>query len=122
MDYESERSRTLGCWDAIYQCNSFIDQYSDQRGPLGDQIIAHCGEIVLGGNFDDGQISFLLQCTNLNYLDNGGWQRVRMSTINLRDRDGLHGRLFAIRCPVLWLQVSPIESLYCFPLFAQRTY
>ena len=27
-----------------------------------------------------------------------------MATINLRDRDSLHGRLDDIRCPVLWLQ------------------
>ena len=24
-------------------------------------------------------------------------------TINLRDRDGLHGRLDSVRCPVLWM-------------------
>ena len=32
-----------------------------------------------------------------------------MAAINLRDRDGLHGRLFDVRCPVMWLHVS---SLY----------
>ena len=26
-----------------------------------------------------------------------------MAAINLRDRDGLHSRLFDVRCPVLWL-------------------
>lgn len=26
-----------------------------------------------------------------------------MAAINLRERDGLHGRLFDVRCPVLWL-------------------
>jgi len=33
----------------------------------------------------------------------GGRQRMRMAAINLRERDGLHGRLFDVRCPVLWL-------------------
>lgn len=28
---------------------------------------------------------------------------VRMAAINLRDRDGLQGRLFDVRCPVQWL-------------------
>ena len=28
---------------------------------------------------------------------------MRMAAINLRERDGLHGRLFDVRCPVLWL-------------------
>jgi len=26
-----------------------------------------------------------------------------MAAINLRERDGHHGRLFDVRCPVLWL-------------------
>ena len=26
-----------------------------------------------------------------------------MAAINLRDRDGLHSRLFDVRCPVMWL-------------------
>lgn len=30
-----------------------------------------------------------------------GRRRARMCVLNLRDRDGLHGRLFDIRCPVL---------------------
>jgi pimeloyl-ACP methyl ester carboxylesterase len=32
-----------------------------------------------------------------------GRKRLKECTINLRDRDGLHARLFDIRCPVLWL-------------------
>lgn len=28
---------------------------------------------------------------------------MRMAAINLRERDGLHGRLFDVRCPVLCL-------------------
>ncbi|PYH35276.1 alpha/beta fold hydrolase [Aspergillus neoniger CBS 115656] len=30
-----------------------------------------------------------------------GHRRARMCVLNLRDRDGLHGRLFDIQCPVL---------------------
>ena len=30
-----------------------------------------------------------------------GRKHVRISSINLRDRDGLHGRLDSVRCPVL---------------------
>ena len=26
-----------------------------------------------------------------------------MAAINLRERDGLHGRLFDVKCPVMWL-------------------
>lgn len=36
-----------------------------------------------------------------------------MAAINLRERDGLHGRLFDVTCPVMWLHVSRIsESLF----------
>ena len=36
-----------------------------------------------------------------------------MAAINLRDRDGLHGRLFDVRCPVLWLHGTsdPVYSV-----------
>lgn len=30
--------------------------------------------------------------------------------INLRDRDGLHARLWDIRCPVLWMQGTEDKS------------
>src|SRR6185436_14209296 len=36
-----------------------------------------------------------------NYTGDAGRSRVRISSINLRDRDGLHGRLDGVRCPVL---------------------
>ena len=38
-----------------------------------------------------------------NYQGDAGRKRFREAAINLRDRDGLHGRLYNVRCPVLWL-------------------
>jgi len=38
-----------------------------------------------------------------NYAGDDGRRRVRMAAINLSDRDGLHRRLFDVKCPVLWL-------------------
>ena len=38
-----------------------------------------------------------------NYAGDDGRKRLRISTINLRDRDGLHARLAGVRCPVLWM-------------------
>lgn len=32
-----------------------------------------------------------------------GRKRILMAAINLRDRDGLHGRLGLVKCPVLWM-------------------
>jgi hypothetical protein len=40
-----------------------------------------------------------------NYRGDDGRRRIRMAAINLRDRDGLHARLFDVRCPVMWLHV-----------------
>ena len=37
-----------------------------------------------------------------------GRRRARMAAINLRERDGLHGRLFDIKCAVMWLHVSDL--------------
>lgn len=47
------------------------------------------------------------------YSGDDGRKRARMAAINLRDRDGLHGRLFDIRCPVLWLHGTsdPVYSV-----------
>ncbi len=33
-----------------------------------------------------------------------GVERLRIISINLRDRDGLEARLDSVRCPVLWMQ------------------
>lgn len=48
-----------------------------------------------------------------HYSGDDGRKRARMAAINLRDRDGLHGRLFDIRCPVLWLHgtADPVYSV-----------
>lgn len=35
-----------------------------------------------------------------------GRKRIRMAAVNLRERDGLHGRLGYVKCPVLWLHGS----------------
>ena len=37
-----------------------------------------------------------------------------MAAINLRERDGLHGRLFDVRCPVLWLHGTE-DVVYSIP-------
>jgi len=46
-----------------------------------------------------------------NYAGDAGRKRLRISSINLRDRDGLHGRLDSVRCPVLWMH-GTADSVY----------
>jgi pimeloyl-ACP methyl ester carboxylesterase len=48
-----------------------------------------------------------------NYAGDAGRERLRLSSVNLRDRDGLHGRLDGVRCPVLWMHgtADPVYSV-----------
>lgn len=106
MDYESQRSRDLGCWDGVGFCTPAIDALAE---PVGDDWVIP-GELVdavlqegLGEDVPPDERSFWHATYQQNYVGNAGRQRLRMCTINLRDRDGLRGRLDSVRCPVLWM-------------------
>jgi pimeloyl-ACP methyl ester carboxylesterase len=106
MDDESQRSRDLGCWDGVAFCSPAIDALAEAVGD--DWVIP--GELVdavlhegLGEHVSPEERSFWHATYQKNYVGDAGRHRLRMCTINLRDRDGLHGRLDSVRCPVLWL-------------------
>ncbi|RYP64513.1 hypothetical protein DL770_009178 [Monosporascus sp. CRB-9-2] len=72
MDRESERAHDLGCWDATTGCTPLIDTWtSSVPTPEFEPDDAYCDFVV---DVDLGK-------------------KIRMAAINLRDRDGLHGRL-----------------------------
>jgi pimeloyl-ACP methyl ester carboxylesterase len=107
MDYESQRSRDLGCWDGIEFCTPAIDALAEPVGEnwvipteLVDAVLAE----GLGEEVDSATRSFWHGEHQRNYTGDAGRQRLRTISVNLRDRDGLHGRLDKVRCPVLWLQ------------------
>ena len=107
MDYESQRSRDLGCWDGVEFCTPAIDALAE---PVGDDWVIPT-EFVdavlaegLGEDVDPQTRSFWHNEHQGNYTGDAGRQRLRTISVNLRDRDGLHGRLDKVRCPVLWLQ------------------
>ena len=107
MDYESQRSRDLGCWNGIEFCTPAIEALAE---PVGDDWVIPT-ELVdavlaegLGDDVDPATRSFWHAEHQRNYIGDAGRQRLRTISINLRDRDGLHGRLDKVRCPVLWLQ------------------
>jgi pimeloyl-ACP methyl ester carboxylesterase len=60
-------------------------------------------DIGFGKNCDSATREFWQKTIQANYTGDDGRRRARMAAINLRERDGLHGRLFDVRCPVLWL-------------------
>ena len=104
MDFESQRSRDLGCWDGIEFCTPAIDALGE---PVGDDWVIPT-ELVdavlkegLGEDVTPEERAFWHATYQRNYADDTGRKRVRISSINLRDRDGLHGRLDSVRCPVL---------------------
>jgi len=116
MDYESERSRDLGCWDGIAFCTPAIDALA---GSVGDDwaVPVELVDAVLAEGFGEDvppeERTFWHGTHQRNYTGDAGRQRLRISSVNLRDRDGLHGRLDGVRCPVLWMQgtADPVYSL-----------
>ena len=117
MDFESERSRRLGCWDGVEFCTPAIDALAE---PVGDDWVIPI-ELVdavlaegLGEDVDPATRSFWHAEHQRNYTGDAGRQRLRTISVNLRDRDGLHGRLDKVRCPVLWLQ-GTADRVYSVP-------
>jgi len=116
MDFESDRSRQVGCWDGVTFCTPAIDALAD---PVGDDWVIPI-ELVdavlkegLGDDVAPDERAFWHAEHQRNYTGDAGRQRLRVSSINLRDRDGLHGRLDGVRCPVLWMHGTedPVYSV-----------
>lgn len=107
MDYESQRSRDLGCWDGIEFCTPSIDALAasvDDDWVVPGEFVDAVLQAGLGEDVAPDARSFWHATHQQNYAGDAGRRRLRISTINLRDRDGLHGRLDSVRCPVLWMQ------------------
>jgi pimeloyl-ACP methyl ester carboxylesterase len=117
MDYESQRSRDLGCWDGIEFCTPAID---DLAGSVGDDwvIPIEFVDAVLkegfGENVAPDERTFWHTTYQKNYTGDAGRQRVWISSINLRDRDGLTARLGSVKCPVLWMH-GTADQVYSVP-------
>ena len=107
MDYESERSRDLGCWDGVAFCTPAIEALTE---PVDDDWVISTDLVDavltegLGEDVADDERAFWYRTHQQNYTGDAGRQRLRTISVNLRDRDGLHGRLNGVRCPVRWLQ------------------
>lgn len=107
MDCESARSRELGCWDGAAVCTPVIDSLAE---PVDDDWVvpdAFCELVIasgLGAAIAAEERDFWFVTLRTNYSGDDGRQRLRMCAINLRERDGLHGRLDGVICPVLWMQ------------------
>jgi pimeloyl-ACP methyl ester carboxylesterase len=107
MDDESQRSRDLGCWDGAAICAPVIDDLSepvDDDWVVADDFVDFVLGAGLGPDVSDTERDFWIGEYRKNYSGDAGRRRLRMCSINLSDRDGLHGRLDGVQCPVLWMQ------------------
>jgi len=107
MDYESPQTRDLGCWNAPEDLQPIIDGYTSTSPTPdfapGNQFSDFLIDIGFGKDCPQETRQFWRDTIASNYAGDEGRRRIRMASINLRDRDGLHNRLPDIRCPVLWL-------------------
>ena len=107
MDFETQRSIDLGCWDGVAFCTPAIDALAD---PVDDNWVVSTDlvDMVLAEGFGrdvaEEDRSYWHAEYQRNYIGDEGRHRLRVCSINLRDRDGLHGRLDGVKCPVLWMQ------------------
>lgn len=107
MDAESARSRDLGCWDGVAVTTHATDQWTLKvaspdfvlEDPFIDQLI----DLGFGKDCPQQDRAFWLNAVKASYTGDEGRRRARMAAINLGTRDGLHPRLFDVRCPVLWM-------------------
>lgn len=133
MDYESERTRSLGCWDGpnnlIGSIDAWTTNYLTPDFEPADEFCDFLIDVGFGKDCGDEVRSFWTKLIKRNYYGDEGRKRARMAAINLRERDGLLGRLRDVACPVLWLHVSytpllvpKLSRILIFPPFrAQAT-
>lgn len=107
LDYESQRTRELGCWDGVRDVSVPIDAWTSKTPtPDFQPDLSYCDfliDIGFGKDCSEETKEFWRKTIQSNYQGDDGRRRARMAAINLRDRDGLHGRLFDVKCPVMWL-------------------
>lgn len=110
MDFESKPTRQLACWDAPNLLTPTINQLTTQDPtPTFQPGLDYCDfliDIGFGRDCPAQVREFWRKTIQENYQGDEGRRRIRMAAINLRDRDGLHARLFDVKCPVLWLHVG----------------
>lgn len=88
MDFESERTRKLGCWDGVAACTGPIDKWTTtQPTPDFEPDLDYCNfliDIGFGKNCDEDVRKFWQKTIQGNYLGDDGRRRARMAAINLR--------------------------------------
>lgn len=105
MDFETERTIKAGCWDAYKLVTPVVDNASSKTASSypDDDYCNFLIDIGFGKDCPQETRKLWTDLIKKNYEGAAGLKRLRECAINLRDRDGLHGRLVNVKCPVLWL-------------------
>jgi len=107
MDYESERTRKLGCWNGPEGLIPNIKAWTSSKPtPDFEPPADYCNfliDIGFGKDCPKDARDFWVKEIQANYNGDDGRKRIRMAAVNLSERDGLHSRLVYVKCPVLWL-------------------
>ncbi|TKA74777.1 hypothetical protein B0A55_03866 [Friedmanniomyces simplex] len=107
MDYESERTRSLGCWngpaDLTPNIRAWTTEEKTEEFEPSEEYANFLIDIGFGKECPRETREFWVKEIKKNYRGDEGRRRIRMAAINLSERDGLHSRLSDVRCPVLWL-------------------
>ncbi|GLB10709.1 hypothetical protein AtubIFM57258_007118 [Aspergillus tubingensis] len=104
FDAETARSIKLGCRDAKETLTPIIEDLQCIKRTPSFQPSDALAELIFKTGFNDipsEDYDFWVETLRRVWSGDDGRRRARMCVLNLRDRDGLHGRLFDIQCPVL---------------------
>uniref|UniRef100_A0A8H7K5Y0 AB hydrolase-1 domain-containing protein n=1 Tax=Bionectria ochroleuca TaxID=29856 RepID=A0A8H7K5Y0_BIOOC len=108
MDFESPRSRELGCWDGPEACSGLVGIAGDPAPAhdfeSGDAYCDFLMKIGYGVAVTPEIRDFWAESLKKNYSGDEGKRRICMAAVCLAGRGGLRERLTYIRCPVLWFQ------------------
>ena len=109
MDFESEYTRSKGCWDPSPILKPFMEKWTSAT-PTPDWIVddewcGMVGSIGFGANATEATTAFWVKTLKDVYKGDEGRKKARMAVICLLERDGLLLRLQDIKCPIVWLQV-----------------
>lgn len=117
MDYESPRSRELGCWDGPGATAALVELGGDftpaNDFEPGNDYLEFLMEVGYGKTVDQSTKDIWGNALHTNYHGDEGKKRICMAATALASRDGLLPRLPYVRCPVLWLHVSVQSVLQC---------
>lgn len=114
MDRESQQSQALGCWDGTEFCTPAIEALAEPVSDdwvVPDEFVIGVLDAGLGDSVSDEDRAFWLDVYRRNYAGDSGRERLRICSINLRDRDSLLARLNGVTCPVLWIH-GTADSVY----------